>query len=122
MMSIAQVQRMEVKKFGSILKDDTRSLYQIIDVREANELQLAAIPGSDIIHLPLSTAGDWMQEIIKGSLLDSSKPTLCLCHHGVRSMQMASFLVSQADFEDVANIEGGIDAYAGQVDSSVGEY
>lgn len=32
-------------------------------------------------------------------LLDSKKKTLVLCHHGGRSMQVASFLASQAGFE-----------------------
>lgn len=31
-----------------------------------------------------------------GSVLDKEKETVCLCHHGVRSMQMAQWLVSAA--------------------------
>jgi rhodanese-related sulfurtransferase len=42
-----------VKQFDSILKGDMRAMYQIIDVRETNELALVAIPGTDVIHLPL---------------------------------------------------------------------
>eukprot|EP00600_Ochromonadales_sp_CCMP1393_P008445 CAMPEP_0174955118 /NCGR_PEP_ID=MMETSP0004_2-20121128/807_1 /TAXON_ID=420556 /ORGANISM="Ochromonas sp., Strain CCMP1393" /LENGTH=120 /DNA_ID=CAMNT_0016203017 /DNA_START=75 /DNA_END=437 /DNA_ORIENTATION=+ len=116
------VQRMNVKQFENILQGEGRSIYQIIDVREKDELQLVSIPGSDIIHLPLSDADNWSEKILKGEILDAAKPTLCLCHHGIRSMNVASFLVSRAAFSEVANIEGGIDAYAKDVNSSVGFY
>jgi len=86
------VQRMNVEKFAEILKSEKRSAYQIIDVRETLELHHARIPGDDIIHLPLSNANAWSQQVLTGALLDAEKPTLCLCHHGVRSMQVASFL------------------------------
>lgn len=86
------VQRINVEKFAEILKSEKRSEYQIIDVRETLELHHARIPGDDIIHLPLSNANTWSQQVLTGALLDAEKPTLCLCHHGVRSMQVASFL------------------------------
>ena len=54
-------------------------------------------------------------------MLDPEKETLVLCHHGVRSMRAALFLASQG-FQRVKNIEGGIDAYSRQVDSSVPLY
>ena len=86
------VQRMSVEQFGKILQGESRSSCQIIDVRETLELQKVRIPGADIIHLPLSDSNSWSQKVLTGSLLDPEKPTLCLCHHGVRSMQVASFL------------------------------
>lgn len=86
------VKRMNVTTFGEILRSANRCEYQIIDVREKSELALVSIPGNDIVNLPLSTAHIWSNDIITGKLLDSEKPTLCLCHHGVRSMQMATFL------------------------------
>jgi rhodanese-related sulfurtransferase len=74
---------MTVQQFGNILKDaDLRATYQIIDVREANELEVARIAGDDIIHLPLSEADAWSGKVANGSLLDSEKPTLCLCKVG----------------------------------------
>lgn len=86
------VQRMSVEQFGKILTGESRSSCQIIDVRETLELQRARIPRADIIHLPLSDSNSWSQKVITGALLDPEKPTLCFCHHGVRSMQVASFL------------------------------
>jgi rhodanese-related sulfurtransferase len=40
----------------------------------------------------------------------------CLCHHGGRSMQVASFLHGNQGFTHVANIAGGIHAWADEVD------
>jgi rhodanese-related sulfurtransferase len=57
----------------------------------------------------------------EGDLLDKSKPTLCLCKAGVRSMKVASFLV-QAGFQEVYNIDGGINEYSREVDPSVPMY
>jgi rhodanese-related sulfurtransferase len=86
------VQRMSVQEFDRILHNPERWKHQILDVREKHELGEAAIPGSDVIHLPLSEANGWSQDVLMGKLLDPEKPTLCLCHHGMRSMQVASFL------------------------------
>lgn len=114
---------MQVKDFGNILKDsDVRQTYQIVDVREENELEQVSIPGVNVVHLPLSDAQSWTQKVMEGSLLDNEKPTLCLCHHGMRSLRVANFLLGQAGFDEVYNIEGGIDAYAASVDSSIGRY
>lgn len=46
---------------------------------------------------------------------------MCLCHHGVRSMQMSAFLQSKG-FLDVANVTGGIHAYSIGVDPGVPTY
>ena len=109
------------KQFGEILSaTDTRRLYQIVDVREPNELATASIEGADIINLPLSTAGEWSDDVKDGTILDKSKPTLCLCKVGMRSMKMANFLV-QAGYSDVYNIDGGINEYS-QIDPSIPLY
>lgn len=60
----------------------------------------------------MSLARNWTEDIKLGKLLDSSKPTLCLCKVGQRSYRLASFLI-QEGFEEVYNIEGGINSYSG---------
>ena len=52
---------------------------------------------------------------------DKDKKTVCLCHHGVRSMRVAAVL-AQEGFEDVHNVVGGIDAYSVAADRSVPRY
>jgi rhodanese-related sulfurtransferase len=43
------------------------------------------------------------------------------CHHGVRSMRVVNFLL-QRDFENVVNLEGGIDAWAVEVEPEMPRY
>ena len=55
-------------------------------------------------------------------ILDKTKPTICVCHHGMRSQRVAMFLTQQAGFEEVYNLTGGVNEYANKVDSSIGFY
>eukprot|EP01040_Poterioochromonas_malhamensis_P016121 gene16121-18219_t len=119
---MGSIQPLLANDLKAILKGAERKNYQIVDVREKDELELARLPDNNVINLPLSEAGTWTNEILEGEILDKSKPTICLCHHGVRSMRFANFIVTQAQFEEVYNVQGGIHAYATEADSSVGTY
>jgi rhodanese-related sulfurtransferase len=44
-----------------------------------------------------------------------------MCHHGNRSQQVTAWLAQQG-WKNTFNVRGGIDAYARQVDPSVGMY
>jgi rhodanese-related sulfurtransferase len=44
-----------------------------------------------------------------------------MCHHGMRSYRVAEFL-AQAGFERLYNLDGGIDAWAADVDPSLARY
>jgi len=88
----------------------------LLDVREDWELQTASVSPSDLdlVHMPMQTVPARLHE------LDRSRPIACLCHHGGRSMQVASFLARQG-FE-VVNVAGGIHAWAQQVDPRIALY
>ncbi|MEM8640331.1 MAG: rhodanese-like domain-containing protein [Cyanobacteria bacterium P01_G01_bin.54] len=90
---------------------------QLIDVREPEEVAIAALPNFTV--LPLSQSAQWSAEIHQR--LNPTAPTYVLCHHGVRSAQMCHWLRSQG-FENVTNISGGIDAYATEVDTTIPRY
>lgn len=115
------VKNMNVKQFNDILKSDARNVYQIIDVREKDELAIASIQGNDIMNLALQDAGSWSPKVENGSLLDSEKPTVVFCHHGGRSMRVAQFLVNKG-FSEVYNVDGGIHQYSVQVDPTIKQY
>ena len=89
----------------------------VLDVREAWEIQTACVTaqGFELVTIPMHLIPPRLQE------LDRDQPIAVLCHHGARSMQVASFLVQQG-FEHVANIAGGIHAWSSQVDASVSTY
>lgn len=91
---------------------------QVVDVREPAELRTASIQADDsftLLAIPMATIPARLAE------LDPQKPVACLCHHGGRSMQVASFLHGRG-FAHVANIAGGIHAWADEVDPSIPRY
>ena len=89
----------------------------MLDVREPWELQTACVQedGFDLLRIPMREVPQRLAE------LDPDQAIACLCHHGVRSMQVARFLASNG-FGHVVNIEGGIDAWSAQVDSTIARY
>jgi rhodanese-related sulfurtransferase len=90
---------------------------QLIDVREPQEEAIASLPGFTLF--PLSQSEQWMAPLLEQ--LDPHGETYVLCHHGMRSAQMCQWLMSQG-FTAVNNIQGGIEAYAIEVDPSVPRY
>jgi rhodanese-related sulfurtransferase len=84
----------------------------LLDVREPWEFELARIEGSELI--PMSQLEGRFTE------LDPGAETVVICHHGNRSSYVATAL-HQAGFENVLNLEGGLDAYS-TVDESVPRY
>ncbi|MCP9808553.1 sulfurtransferase [Cyanobium sp. HWJ4-Hawea] len=92
---------------------------QLVDVREMEELALARLP-YPVLHLPLSQSEQWM-----GSLeeqLDRQRPVAVICHAGVRSWHFACWLMEQHGYEQVWNLQGGIDSWSVEVDRSVPRY
>ena len=88
-------------------------LLTILDVREPWEVAICAIPGS--INVPLSSLPQNLDR------LPQQGPLVVLCHHGMRSMQAVVWL-RQNGFENATNLQGGIDAWARQVDTSMATY
>jgi rhodanese-related sulfurtransferase len=46
---------------------------------------------------------------------------IVLCHHGIRSADVTRWLITQG-WKNTVSLEGGIAAYASEVDKSVGWY
>ncbi|MEA3210073.1 MAG: hypothetical protein QOE70_3130 [Chthoniobacter sp.] len=88
---------------------------RLIDVREADEWEIARIAGAHL--LPLS---QW-PALAVAQLTDSDEPMLVLCHHGARSARATEFLRRQG-FHQVTNVAGGIDAWSLEVDPGVPRY
>lgn len=89
----------------------------VLDVREPRELAQSSVEadGFELLTIPMGVIPPRLNE------LDPARPIACLCHHGARSMQVASFLKAQG-FEHVANIAGGIDAWSTELDPRVPRY
>jgi len=85
----------------------------LVDVREPEEVAIVRIAGA--IHIPMDEIPGRMRE------LDPRADIVVVCHHGIRSASVAAFL-RQHDFSSVANLSGGIDAWALAVDPSLPRY
>ena len=86
---------------------------QVLDVREPWEVKLCTLPGS--IHIPMRSIPERLAEI------DRNRDWVVLCHHGVRSLAVANFLAAQG-YGKIYNLDGGIDAWAKQVDPEMAKY
>jgi len=85
----------------------------LLDVREPWEFQTCRIDGS--ILIPMASIVGRAQE------LDPERPTVVVCHHGVRSLNVAMYL-ERSGFSDVINLSGGVAAWARQVDPQMPQY
>lgn len=87
---------------------------RFLDVREPWEYGTARIGGSVLMPMGDVPARAHQE-------LDPDERIVVLCHHGVRSMNVAVWLRNQG-FENAQSLRGGIDAWAAEVDPSVGRY
>lgn len=85
----------------------------LLDVREPQEVALVRIEGA--VHIPMGEVPARLHE------LDPDADIVVYCHHGMRSANVCSFL-AQREFHSVANLTGGIDAWAASVDPSLARY
>ncbi|MEP6923733.1 MAG: rhodanese-like domain-containing protein [Pyrinomonadaceae bacterium] len=86
---------------------------KLIDVREPEEFVLAQINGATL--LPLSEFQSWSDK------LNPADEIVVICHHGIRSAQVCSYLASSG-FGKIWNLSGGIDRWSVEVDKSVPRY
>ncbi len=86
---------------------------QLIDVREPFEAEIATIDRSELI--PLGSLEHSLDRI------RTDIPVVVYCHHAPRAQRAAELLRGHG-FRDVALLEGGIDAYARLVDTSLARY
>jgi rhodanese-related sulfurtransferase len=85
----------------------------LLDVREPRELTICRIEGSTAI--PMSELS------VRHVELDPDLPTVCICHHGIRSAHVAAAL-ARLDFAELYNLTGGIDRWAAEVDPAMRRY
>ena len=85
----------------------------LIDVREPWEYQTCHIQESVLI--PMRQIPTAVNE------LDPDQETVVICHHGIRSRSVCTFLANN-DFTQIINLSGGIDEWAKTVDDSMPLY
>lgn len=80
-----------------------------IDVREAHELASGKVP--DALHIPL---GIVLKDEDAVGEIASDAPVIVYCQHGIRSLSVASHLLSLG-FTNVAHMTGGIARWPGKL-------
>ena len=104
----------EISATGLKALFDREEDFQLIDVREPFEYEIARIPNAKLI--PLGEVVNRICEIEKG------KTTVVQCKGGVRSAKAIQYL-KDAGFEGrLINLKGGIGAWSDEVDASVPKY
>ena len=92
---------------------DEESDFQLIDVREPHEYEIANI-GGELIP---------MGEIIyEEERIATDKPVVIHCRSGKRSAHVILQLQSMYALDNLYNLKGGILAWSDEIDSSVAKY
>lgn len=92
---------------------DTGEDLILVDVREPDEMMIAAIDGAE--ERPMSQVRDWMDALPK------DRELVIFCHHGGRSAH-ATWALAQRGYTNVTNMSGGIDQWSQDVDPTVPRY
>ena len=112
----------EVSVHDVIDKQQQGTEFLLIDVREPNELELASLPAGEFIKLPLSELRERRLDALPEALNQNKDADVVLfCHKGLRSAQVTVFLRQQG-WSNAVSMAGGIDAWAEEIDESVGKY
>lgn len=106
------MQHLSPLELNKLLQTSPSDLY-LLDVREAHEFAHCHIPDSQLV--PMQTIPASYGELPK------DKTIVVICHHGMRSQQVANFLEQQG-LSNLANLEGGVHAWAEQVDPAMPRY
>ena len=85
----------------------------LLDVREPWEYNIVHLEGAELV--PMRQIPASLEE------LDPDRETIVICHHGIRSRQVAMYLEHQG-FNNVVNLKGGMDAWARDTDTSLPTY
>jgi rhodanese-related sulfurtransferase len=93
--------------------DGAREAPLLVDVRERWEFEYCRIDGS--LSMPLSEFARRYAELPRDRAL------VLVCHHGRRS-QHAAMLLEGAGFDRVHNLQGGVAAWAEEVEPTMKKY
>ena len=97
------IQEIDAHGLAEIHQENAENV-RIIDVREASEVAMGAIPGAE--HIPLATLPLRVQD------LEPEHTLIMVCRSGGRSAQACYYLL-QNGFKNVVNLRGGMMAWHG---------
>ncbi len=89
----------------------TRKEHMVLDVREARELDICQLQGA--LHIPMAEIPARVDD------LPTNQPLVVICHHGARTV--VDFL-RDAGFDNAVNLDGGMEAWACEIDRTMRRY
>ncbi len=107
---MADLHRLSVFEFSK-WREEGR-VFELIDVRTETEREIARIEGARLLD---------EAEAERVTALPRDTTLVFQCHHGVRSRAAAMYFLGLG-FENVYNLEGGIEAWSRDVDPEVPRY
>lgn len=105
------IREITVQELKSLM--DSGADFQLIDVREPHEVEIATLNG-DLI--PMGIIPENIDKISK------DKKVVLHCRSGKRSASVIQFLQQNYGFDNLYNLKGGILAWAEEVDPAMETY
>lgn len=93
----------------------------LLDIREPFERDLATIDARDPVVELAIPMGDVPARLGELSRVAEGRPMVVYCHHGQRSLVVATWLAARG-VAGLLNLEGGIDAWSRRVDRDMPRY
>jgi rhodanese-related sulfurtransferase len=107
------INQLSPRELAGWREDATREPPLVVDVREPWELAVCRL--DDAVSIPLGQLPTRARELPHG------RDLVIVCHHGIRSLHAAAWLV-RAGFGPVHNLRGGVAAWADEVDPAMPRY
>jgi adenylyltransferase/sulfurtransferase len=105
--ALSRVRRLAPRELERLIASTGSGTFSLIDVRETHEFAVSHLPHSR--NIPLGELARRLSEIPQGVT------AIFMCRSGARSLTACGIAVS-AGFESPANLEGGLLAWAAQID------
>ncbi|PQA60754.1 molybdopterin-synthase adenylyltransferase MoeB [Siphonobacter curvatus] len=86
----------------------------LLDVRNSDEYEVCHLPGAVLIPMP--TIPTSVKHIPR------DRPVIVYCHHGMRSASVIQYLEQEHGYDNLTNLDGGIHAWADEVDLRMAKY
>ncbi len=107
------MKQMTATELQALLDSGVKPL--MIDVREGHELSNGVIEGA--VHIPMNEVPARLEDFAG----QQDKPVVLICRSGQRSAQVGQFM-EHVGFNEVINLDGGMNSWATDVDTSMNVY
>jgi len=111
----------ETSAFTLAEKLKTNEPFLLLDVREFHEVSRVHLDTAQTSVVPLSRLARKQLDALPVEAQNRDAEIIVLCHHGVRSAQVTAWLLHNG-WTNVVSLSGGIDAYAREIDPTIGFY